>query len=153
MSLFPGWRKRKPTEREAIQQAFVREQGASDITFDALWNILLEGRNDYATRVDDAGRTCDISELMIMLCKPQGYTESGQPWIYNIRGEEAYSYFTPNLGMSIYLADPQGLRHEMLHYLDYKLHPDVIARYSENGAPVFRYAIIGHGGEGDPVAV
>jgi hypothetical protein len=76
---------------------------------------------------------------------PEGYTESGQAWIYNIHGEKTFGYSTFDLAPFIYIGEPLALKHEILHYLDWKLHPN---EKTENGT--FRYTIIGHNVEGDP---
>jgi hypothetical protein len=148
MGLHLDWKKKPPklTDRQRIEQALVRQPGSSSVTFDQLWGYLEQGREDYGARVDPAGRTCSLGDLGIILMTPGGLDDkTGQPWIYDTSGKPAYGYFSADFGPFVYLAEPAALRHEMLHYLDWLLHRDL---QTPSGP---RYAIIGHGTEGDPM--
>lgn len=148
MGLPLGWNKKPKTDRQKIEANLQRAEGSIGVTNDQLWQYIEAGRFAYAQKVDPAGATCSIADLVIALMKPEGTELNGQPWITNIQGERCYSYFTPTLGPCIYLAEPSGLRHEMLHYLDWLLHRDVMV--ASDGQLVPRCRIIGHGVEGDP---
>ena len=113
----------------------------------ANFNHLVEGREEYATRVDPRGRDVKFGEFRYfgpeLYLGIDGKAKDGRTLpdgTFEDGGNYYYGYFN-RLSGTVYYGNPAVLKHEIKHALDYRLNPTLITPLGN-----YRFAVVNSSG-------